>query len=554
MLQDASGTAASETLFVPHFVMLKTLPACFSWKRQWMRHPYLVLVKEGNGELWVDGTPFVLSPGNLYVLLPHSIVEARFTGRTRPKLYIVRFSYGRVSEAARAANSQKRQERRGDEAPLLSADVHIRISTTPHVMALMDQMIDCRSKRGPLARWKVTILFQQLVYTIVTGQCEKKTEGETTDAVEQALAYMHERYWEQVPIRTLARIHGLSPTNFAASFRKRTGLTPVEYWTRLRIEKAKSELVSSQRLSEVAQKVGYQDELYFSRMFKKIVGVAPTLYMKRHGGDKVVAIDPIVTDYLLALNVEPVGAVHYEGGGHIGGRLPYLAGRLANTKLVGSYRQPDWRRAVELTPRLMLGMEQHNGGYADTMKKIAPTILLSLLDDWRALLREIAALTERSEQSEAWLDEFERKAEQTKQALGAAGIARQTVMVLIVTQDELRVYGGKRQLGELLYNDLGLRPPAGIRQDEHYRSVSVEELTHMDPDYVVLTIVNWGACRESKRRLQESLVWQQLRAVRLDRVFEVDSWMNGHAPLGRTAAMEHVSRKLLLASDRGFRP
>jgi YesN/AraC family two-component response regulator len=57
------------------------------------------------------------------------------------------------------------------------------------------------------------------------------------------------------------------------------GYSPIEYLTHLRIDRAKELLAHSDiRIKEVSQSVGYEDELYFSRIFKKIAGVSPTQF------------------------------------------------------------------------------------------------------------------------------------------------------------------------------------------------------------------------------------------------------------------------------------
>ncbi len=69
----------------------------------------------------------------------------------------------------------------------------------------------------------------------------------------------------------------MSPNHLSMIFSQETGLTFIEYLTKLRIAKAKKMLKSTNmRTSEIAFKVGYNDPHYFSNVFKKAVGCAPT--------------------------------------------------------------------------------------------------------------------------------------------------------------------------------------------------------------------------------------------------------------------------------------
>ncbi len=73
-------------------------------------------------------------------------------------------------------------------------------------------------------------------------------------------------------------------------FKKEMGLTPLEYMTRMRMKKAESLLLSmgaqDYSVAEVATLCGYEDPLYFSRVFKKTFGVSPSVYASQQGVGK----------------------------------------------------------------------------------------------------------------------------------------------------------------------------------------------------------------------------------------------------------------------------
>ncbi len=73
-------------------------------------------------------------------------------------------------------------------------------------------------------------------------------------------------------------------------FKKEMGVTPLEYMTRMRMKKAESLLLSmgaqDYSVAEVACLCGYEDPLYFSRVFKKTFGISPSMYASQKGAGK----------------------------------------------------------------------------------------------------------------------------------------------------------------------------------------------------------------------------------------------------------------------------
>lgn len=110
-------------------------------------------------------------------------------------------------------------------------------------------------------------------------QKRRKTQLETD--IEKAKAYILNNYFEDISLQSLSDYVCLSPTYFSAVFKEYVGETFIEFLTRTRIEKAKEILLAgSSKIYEVALKVGYTDQRYFSKVFKKYTGVNPGDYVQ----------------------------------------------------------------------------------------------------------------------------------------------------------------------------------------------------------------------------------------------------------------------------------
>lgn len=99
--------------------------------------------------------------------------------------------------------------------------------------------------------------------------------------IKKIIETMHEKYSQGLIVSRLAEECGLSLFRFIHKFKTVTGMTPVEYITAIRINEAKKLLLeTSLNVGEVASIVGYDNPLYFSRVFKKAVGIPPKQYKR----------------------------------------------------------------------------------------------------------------------------------------------------------------------------------------------------------------------------------------------------------------------------------
>jgi two-component system response regulator YesN len=101
-----------------------------------------------------------------------------------------------------------------------------------------------------------------------------------TELAKSVEVYLQENYRGPYSLERLASSFGCKPAYLLRLYRKVTGHTPTQDLIRLRIEKAKRLLVGHPHIEikQVAAAVGYEDPLYFSRVFKKETGVNPSAF------------------------------------------------------------------------------------------------------------------------------------------------------------------------------------------------------------------------------------------------------------------------------------
>lgn len=103
--------------------------------------------------------------------------------------------------------------------------------------------------------------------------------------IENAIELMGTSYHENLKLKDLAKAAQMDEAHFSYKFNKVYHIRPIDYLIRLRLRKAADLLLKGYSVTEAAWNVGYQDPLYFSRLYKKHFGISPSHTYQNEGGD-----------------------------------------------------------------------------------------------------------------------------------------------------------------------------------------------------------------------------------------------------------------------------
>ncbi len=181
----------------------------------------------------------------------------------------------------------------GPDHPFLNSlpqIVHVKSVENAHSpwLAMLLSIVEHEAKSGlpgsnALVRKLTEIIFVQAL-RIHMHKANKKTGffrlienpqiSKTLEAIHQGL----EQKWG---LEDLAEIAGMSRTNYSVKFKELSGMTPLDYLTYCRLEKAKQLLTESTKsVPEVSEAVGYPAHEHFQKLFKKKIGQTPSAYRK----------------------------------------------------------------------------------------------------------------------------------------------------------------------------------------------------------------------------------------------------------------------------------
>ncbi|MFE5319227.1 helix-turn-helix domain-containing protein [Paenibacillus sp. NPDC056579] len=109
-------------------------------------------------------------------------------------------------------------------------------------------------------------------------ETRRKQDIYLQQAVDRIVTVIHEKYMEELSLESIAEAEHMSSYVLSRMFKQLVGINFIDYLTEIRLAKAKELLRSTDmKLNEVAERVGYQHS-YFSRIFKKNVGMTPSKY------------------------------------------------------------------------------------------------------------------------------------------------------------------------------------------------------------------------------------------------------------------------------------
>ncbi len=126
-----------------------------------------------------------------------------------------------------------------------------------------------------------TLEFENLKSTTpeAAGCREGAGESEAVRKIGQSISYMLRHLDQPLQVATLASRANISPSHFFALFKRQVGCAPIDYFIRLRMQRACRLLdETGMSVKEIAATLGYEDPFYFSRIFKSVNRVAPSAY------------------------------------------------------------------------------------------------------------------------------------------------------------------------------------------------------------------------------------------------------------------------------------
>jgi AraC-like DNA-binding protein len=131
---------------------------------------------------------------------------------------------------------------------------------------------------NPLAEMLAEAIIMSIIVYVHTTSEEKATPREAR-VLEEIKRYLEENYLESITLKSLCRRFGINEFALKKNFKTQFNYTIFGYIQQLRMEKAKSLLLSGKSIKEVAFEVGYEHPQHFSTAFRKWYNIKPSEWL-----------------------------------------------------------------------------------------------------------------------------------------------------------------------------------------------------------------------------------------------------------------------------------
>lgn len=229
-------------------------------------HYLMYYVKKGKGRLNAGGKIHEISSGSIFIIYP-DIISSHTADSENPWEYTwVGFNGNGADKVLELTDLSKASpviKTFGNKAETLFSNIYASAGNS-----LLNEM----NLTGNL--------FMLLTYLAESAQKKPQSpQGGSNDYVKLAMQFIDYNYARNISVDDIASYADISRSHLYRIFIKHLGVSPNEYLTRYRINKACTLLMTTKlTIGEISSSVGFYDQLYFSRVFKKLMGVSPSKF------------------------------------------------------------------------------------------------------------------------------------------------------------------------------------------------------------------------------------------------------------------------------------
>ncbi len=231
----------------------------------------LLYVASGKTHFFFNGVEKIVTAGHMVIYRPKEEQKYRYYGIDQPEVFWVHFTGNNVKNIMRQYH-------------IADSFQVIYTGTSLEYKRIFTQMIqELQMQKENYEEFLVLLLRQ--IFILIQRRIDSRPQIKNSfleKEIEAAISYFHEHYNTMMNIEDYAASRGMSTSWFIRSFKEYIGVTPMQYVLSIRITIAQNLLETTEyNITEISSIVGYENPLYFSRLFKKQSGISPSAFRKQ---------------------------------------------------------------------------------------------------------------------------------------------------------------------------------------------------------------------------------------------------------------------------------
>lgn len=242
-----------------------------------LQHHEIIYICEASGNIVIGGNRYPIKKGMLYYI-PPGVQQTIELHTKNPEHYMsVHFN------GSRMVLDSDRKWKCQESIKTLHQPSAQEIKNYILVKELFEKLVDIWNDKGPSYEFVAGTLLRQLFILISQNNKIQSRNYAISLKIDQIIEYMRQNINRKITLEELSGIVGLSTFYLSRTFKDTTGYPIITYFNKMKIDKAKELLIEgNKKVKEVAYELGYTNEFYFSRIFKRIEGLSPTEFYNKN--------------------------------------------------------------------------------------------------------------------------------------------------------------------------------------------------------------------------------------------------------------------------------
>lgn len=249
---------------------LYTRPKLPTWRPRGRMDFQLLYIASGKAHFHFGNEERIVTAGQMVLYRPKEPQKYEYYGEDQTEVYWVHFTGGNVTNILRSYGLT-------DDKKVFHCGSSLEYKNL--FRAMINELQMCRENYAEMLEMHLRQIFIMLQRHFISAM--KSDNARVVEAIDKATAYFNEHYSEDISVDKYAEKNHYSVSWFIRNFRQCTGSTPMQYILSKRILNAEILLQDpAYNVTDVSRIVGYDNPLYFSRIFKKTKGLSPSEYRK----------------------------------------------------------------------------------------------------------------------------------------------------------------------------------------------------------------------------------------------------------------------------------